>query len=682
MTLLLLGLLCISWQEPAPTAELLIARLEKEKSGIWHDGDTLTFCYRGDADDVLVMYGGDQITLKRRPKSDIWYHQVKHDKVKQAFFSYVFMPFKNGAPLGKPGAHLIWRGPDAPTLAEEAKPLVGKMTDHELASKIMGTTRKLSVYEPPFRLPGVRPAVMYIADGLGTSGVAAAVEPLIVQKKIPPMVIVGLHTPQLPRRLTPNDKSDYDPKRDERAREYLPTVDPEQFRKHEQFLCDEVLPWAEHTLGVSRQREQRAIHGRSNGGRFAVAMGMRHPELFGQVMGFSVAGRHEEPVRYAPAPMFHLTAGTWEPTFLQITKKLADALEAQEIPVCFTTHVSGHDFALWQLELTRALTRAWGTPTAQIDDTKLPIPFQRFTTTDKYGRTISAYLSPAPKESKPDLPIVLWIGGSGSQSLFHKVGDRVGGGLQNLLHQDAKGRYRVLCVEKPGVKYLDWPKQPGSAAEASDEFKREQTLPRWAEANVAALRAAWLLPGIDRTRTLVVGHSEGALTASRVAGELPEVTHVAPLASAGPTQLHGLVEFAAQRGKTAEEQQKYRDKVYEEWNKLMQDPASTKEMWLGHPNRRWSSFCRHNSVIELLRSKANIYLAQGTKDQASHIAELDVLRAELAAHGRSCVVERIEGADHGYRQVGKEQPPGPPTEFSALLDRIVVWFLQDAKPAR
>jgi pimeloyl-ACP methyl ester carboxylesterase len=318
----------------------------------------------------------------------------------------------------------------------------------------------------------------------------------------------------------------------------------------------------------------------------------------------------------------------------------------------------------------------------RFDPEALPIPFQRFTTTDDHGRTITAYLSKPPKEAKGPLPVVLWIQGSGCQSLFMKSPQgAIGGGLQTLLFKMADGRFRVLCVEKPGVKFLDLPPRPGGAEGASEEFLKEHTLPRWAEANAAALRAVWTLPDIDKRRTLVIGHSEGALTAARVAAELPDVTHVAPLASAGPTQLHNLGELAAlpRPGDQPGDADRRRDKVYADWQKILEDPDSITKYWMGHPYRRWSTFCRHNSVTELLRSKAKVYLAQGTEDRSSHISGLDIVRAELAAHGREVVVERMAGLDHGYGPAaGGPAQPGARSGshgFDELFTRILAWFL-------
>lgn len=219
-------------------------------------------------------------------------------------------------------------------------------------------------------------------------------------------------------------------------------------------------------------------------------------------------------------------------------------------------------------------------PRAVPDPTLLGVPFQRYTTKDSYDRTISFYVSTPPKTEKTEgLPIVLFIEGSGCQSLFHKQGDQIAGGLQNIVLMEVKRRARVLVVEKPGVKYLDAPARPGSAIGASEEFLKEHTLPRWAEANAAALRTAWTLRGIDKTRTLVIGHSEGGLVAARVAAEVSQVTHVASLAGGGPTQLFDLAEF--QRQPRPDDGTGDADRrvefVYTEWAKIQKDPESIKE---------------------------------------------------------------------------------------------------------
>lgn len=317
-------------------------------------------------------------------------------------------------------------------------------------------------------------------------------------------------------------------------------------------------------------------------------------------------------------------------------------------------------------------------PRPVLDPTKLGIPYERYTVNDSLGRTITFYLSMPPKDAKnAKLSIALVIQGSGCQSIFMKHGDKIGGGLQNLMLRDGKGRFRVLCVEKPGVKFLDQPERPGSAMGASEEFLKEHTLPRWGEANVAALKAAWTLPGIDASKTLAIGHSEGGIIAARVAAELPQVTHVASLAGGGPTQLHSLAELRAapQPGDKPGDADKRRQQVYEEFAKVRKTPDSITEMWMGHPHRRWSSFLEHSVQEELVRAKAKVYLVQGSDDTSTAPASHDVVVATLLAKGRDVTAERIEGADHGFRKA-TDPANGPPSGMTEVFGHVIEWFVK------
>ena len=60
----------------------------------------------------------------------------------------------------------------------------------------------------------------------------------------------------------------------------------------------------------------------------------------------------------------------------------------------------------------------------------------------------------------------------------------------------------------------------------------------------ATIRAARTLPFVDTGRTLVVGHSEGAIVAARVAADNDWVTHIASLAGGGANLLFDLMETA------------------------------------------------------------------------------------------------------------------------------------------
>jgi predicted esterase len=314
--------------------------------------------------------------------------------------------------------------------------------------------------------------------------------------------------------------------------------------------------------------------------------------------------------------------------------------------------------------------------TARHDLDSLGVPFDRYTTTDHLGRTITFYLSQPPQGAAKPLPLAAFVQGSGATSVFRKREGKTLGGLQMLVRDAAKGRARVLIVEKPGVQFGDDPENPGSAQNARPEFRQEHTLPRWVEAVAAAVRAARTLPDIDRGRTLVVGHSEGGIVAAHVAAAEPAVTHVALLAGGGPTQLYDLAELARQghfyQWVGADPEARVR-RLYEDWAKVRADPDSAVQLWLGHPHRRWTTFLATSPLDGLLRSKARVYLAQGTEDKAVTVSGFEMLRAELIARGRDVTAERVDGGDHSFRRAGQDSrdPGGIRDVFGCVME----WFL-------
>jgi erythromycin esterase len=315
------------------------------------------------------------------------------------------------------------------------------------------------------------------------------------------------------------------------------------------------------------------------------------------------------------------------------------------------------------------------------DAAVLGVPFDRYTTRDAFDRTITFYLSHAPKDASERLPVAALIQGSGCGSVFTERDGKVYGGLQNLLLAASKGRCRVLVVEKPGVTFGVQPKRPGAAEEGSPEFLREHTLPRWVEAVNAALLAARRLEDVDPTRMLVVGHSEGGIIAAHVAAANPLVSHIAVLSSSGPTQLFDLVELASQArpdDRSPADAVKRAEAIRDGWRKVLADPENSDRFWLGHPYRRWSSFLKTSTLEGLVASKSPIFAAHGTLDRAVPVASFDVLRAELLARGRDLTALRLEGRDHGFRKA--DGAPGDVRGLQDVLGRVVDWFQDKRSP--
>lgn len=345
-------------------------------------------------------------------------------------------------------------------------------------------------------------------------------------------------------------------------------------------------------------------------------------------------------------------------------------------------------------------------------------PYDRYETIDSLGRTITFFVaqavkptpaagtpatdhttppsgteSPAPRDgvaaaptsppaaTTPEpirVPLVVFIQGSGAGSHFIRVGEKTGvtTGFP-YIHDALKGRGRVLVVDKPGVEFFSQPGQPGSAEGASDAFKREHTLDRWAEAVRASIDAALTLPGVDGSRLMVMGHSEGGLVACRVAAIEPRVTHVAVLAGGGPSQLFDFAHMARHGGmfdivsSNPDERIRWLDDA---WKGVLADPDSPEKMWLGHPHRRWSTFCATSPIEQLLKCdpKVRVYVAQGTFDQAVAPITAEILDAELRGRGRDVTLNLVEGGDHGFFT----QPERPGTGMQGVFGACVEWFLK------
>jgi hypothetical protein len=77
---------------------------------------------------------------------------------------------------------------------------------------------------------------------------------------------------------------------------------------------------------------------------------------------------------------------------------------------------------------------------------------------------------------------------------------------------------------------------------------------------------------------------------------------------------------------------------------------------------------RTSIIQEALQSKAKLYFVHGSADKQNSVSGFDVLRAELAAHRRAAVFERIEGADHGLDLPGQEPPEGLQQVFTRVID--------------
>lgn len=223
-------------------------------------------------------------------------------------------------------------GPEPRLEPAGAGPMAGELVTETFA---YDGGRQVTVYVPP----EPPEAVVFAGDGQRISRWGGFLE----AADVPPTMIVGVHGPA--------DETS-------RLHEYSPAFDAERFAAHEEFFVGDVRRWVGSRFGVALPAERTAVFGVSAGGELALALGLRHPDIYGAVFSGS-PGAGYEPSGEMPGriPRVYLVAGTLEPFFLDNANRWATALREAGADVVMRERVASHGTALWQGEF--ALMAEW-----------------------------------------------------------------------------------------------------------------------------------------------------------------------------------------------------------------------------------------------------------------------------------------------------------------------------------
>ncbi len=198
--------------------------------------------------------------------------------------------------------------------------------------------RRVTVYvpsDPP-------EAIVFAGDGQRIARWGGLLE----KADLPSTMIVGIH------RATDETV---------RLHEYSPGFEPERFAAHEQFFVEDVRRWTESRFGVTLPSERTAVFGVSAGGELALALGLRHPHVYGAVFCASPGGGYKpHGVMPGPLPRAYLVAGTQEPFFLENARRWADALRDAGADVVMNERTGSHGGAFWKEEFPLMVAWAFG----------------------------------------------------------------------------------------------------------------------------------------------------------------------------------------------------------------------------------------------------------------------------------------------------------------------------------
>lgn len=199
--------------------------------------------------------------------------------------------------------------------------------------------RHVTVYLPP----DLAEAVVFVADGgWHISRLCEALE----FASAPSTMIVGVHG-------LPDDEG--------RLHEYVPRFDADRFAAHEEFFVDDVRRWVESRFGVAFPAERTGVWGASLGGEFALAVGLRHPGVYGVIFSASPGAGYKPPETLpGTRSRVYLVAGRQEQFFLDNATRWADALRNANADVVMVQRDGEHGGAFWGEEFPLMVAWAFG----------------------------------------------------------------------------------------------------------------------------------------------------------------------------------------------------------------------------------------------------------------------------------------------------------------------------------
>lgn len=145
---------------------------------------------------------------------------------------------------------------------------------------------------------------------------------------------------------------------------------------------------------------------------------------------------------------------------------------------------------------------------------------------------------------------------------------------------------------------------------------------------------------IDKPKNVVlVGVSEGGLIATRVAGLLPQITHLAVIGDGGYTMRKSLT--------TLNEKGTFGFNVEKGWAKIINDPRSIDKKWLSNTYRWWYDVMDIDQLQDFLKLNIPILVGIGEQDTMVPVESAYFLKSKFDAAGKTNLTLKVyPGADH------------------------------------
>jgi len=262
--------------------------------------------------------------------------------------------------------------PPQPWIVRHPETPAGRVAAHTFASALLHNERRISVYTPPgYRADDAPHPLLVLFDEdkyLDAVPTPVILDNLIAARKVPPLVAVLIANPTA----------------ETRRRELPPSP------AFADFLAQELLPWVRAHYAVTSDPRRSIVGGSSYGGIAATYAGLRHPEVFGNVLSqsgsFQWAPDHNGgpdmdsttetgwlarqflqgpklPLRFwMEAGAFELDAYGNGGGVLECSRHMRDVLLAKGYEVHYRQLASGHNSVAWRGTLADGLIALMGAP--------------------------------------------------------------------------------------------------------------------------------------------------------------------------------------------------------------------------------------------------------------------------------------------------------------------------------
>lgn len=233
---------------------------------------------------------------------------------------------------------------------------------------------------------------------------------------------------------------------------------------------------------------------------------------------------------------------------------------------------------------------------------EMNLKFKHFIVNDKKLGKVNFYLKTDGATSSK--PLLVFLDGSGNSPLFRYIKDKSSTMIMQSVSApilDSLNQYSLLLISKPGIAFADTVSVndlstlKASQLETSNPIYDSLLSLDW-RVNAANLALNEVIQNhiIPFSQIVVLGYSEGARVAPKVAILNKKVNKVVCLVSGGLNQFYDFIideRIKASKGEiTYEQSQQNINSLNRKIADIYGDPYNTRKYWEGHTYLRWSSF--------------------------------------------------------------------------------------------